>query len=41
MKLIYGTTAARKRAKAGKEDKVRKGYIPPSLYLYYFSCAFC
>lgn len=39
MKLIYGTTAARKRAKAGKEDKVRKGlYSPITLSLVFFLC---
>ena len=40
MKLIFGTTAARKRGKAGKEDKVRKGLYSPSLFLLFFSCAY-
>lgn len=42
MKLIYGITAARKRAKAGKEDKVRilTLYSSSSLFLFVFSGVF-
>jgi len=40
MKLIYGTTAARKRAKEGKEGRVRKRLFSQHFTFVFFFCEY-